>query len=127
MTRGGRLGLPRVKFRVYFVRLSAWSVVLHKASPYVDEHNGNAEDMQGLGLYAAKSANARNKHQHAESGCKDADEIAVEKAFESLNNGGNSGEYVDQRDYGSDLLVFAFCHGFIPSFFKIRRGRAARR
>jgi hypothetical protein len=81
-----------------------------------DEHNGNAEDMQSFGLYAAKTANARNKHQHAESGREDADEIVVEKAFESLDHGGNSGEYVDKRDYGSDLLVFAFCHSFIPSF-----------
>jgi hypothetical protein len=92
-----------------------------------DEHNGNAEDMQSFGLYAAKSANARHEHQHAECGREDANEIEVEKAFESLDHGRNSGEYVDQRDYGSDLLVFAFCHSFIPSFFKIRRGRAAQR
>ena len=44
MTRGGRLGLPRVKFRAYFVVLDAGSVVLHKATADADEHHGNTED-----------------------------------------------------------------------------------
>ena len=35
---------PRVKFRVYFVRLSTWSIVLHKAVADADKHHGDAED-----------------------------------------------------------------------------------
>ena len=44
MTRGGRLGLPRVKFRAYFVVLDAGSIVLHKAVADADKHHGDAED-----------------------------------------------------------------------------------
>ena len=46
MTRGGRLGLPRVKFRAYFVVLDAGSIVLHKAAADADNHHGNADDSE---------------------------------------------------------------------------------
>jgi hypothetical protein len=72
--------------------------------------------MTAMADYAAKSADARNKHQQAECRGEDPHKVEGKHAFECLKNGRNSGEYVDQADYASDLLVFAFCHGFIPSF-----------
>ena len=81
-----------------------------------EKHNGNAEDVQGLRLYAAKSADARNEHQHTECRSENSDEIEREQAFDRLKYGGDAREYVDQADDASDLLVFAFCHGFVPSF-----------
>ena len=44
MTRGGRLGLPRVKFRADSMLLDAWSIVLCEAAADADKHRQSAED-----------------------------------------------------------------------------------
>lgn len=81
-----------------------------------EHHYCRTEEVQSLWIYAGQTADACDEHQHAECRCEDSDEVKGEHTFECLKNGRNSGEYVDQADYASDLLVFAFCYGFIPSF-----------
>ena len=81
-----------------------------------EEHDGKSEQVAGAGLDAEKSADTRDEDEDSERRGADSDEIECQQAMPRLDYRRNAREYVDEADNASYLLIFAFCHDFLPSF-----------